>query len=119
MWVEIERINNVSRIKKEFPIRESVENYLNTNPTANIIEVNMSFYKFLNAMNNVPLNYWNRNAISKEGLTLIKEFIASNYDSKLFGKLITKHNEEKWSDIVYCCGGQLEQIKMIIDGMGF
>lgn len=119
MWAEIKLENNKEKILNQFIDRDSVEDYLDENPLANIIEINMPINTYKNAINNVPLEYWNTDNISDKGLALIKKFVKSNYDMKLYGELIALHNQEKWSEITYCCGSQIGQIKNIINGMGF
>lgn len=63
-----------------------------------------------------PSSVINPDKISDKGFELIKQFQENPTDLNL-GALMAIHNEEKWSEHVFCCGSQKQQMENLLKTM--
>ena len=63
-----------------------------------------------------PSSVINPDKISEKGFELIKQFQENPTDLNL-GALMAIHNEEKWSEHIFCCGSQKQQMENLLKTM--
>ena len=63
-----------------------------------------------------PSSVINPDKISDKGFELIKQFQENPSDLNL-GALMAIHNEEKWSEHIFCCGSQKQQMENLLKTM--
>jgi len=64
----------------------------------------------------ISSNVINPAKISPDGMAAIKAFQENPSDLNL-GKVMDFHNKEKWSDHVFCCGSQKQQLENLLKTM--
>lgn len=63
-----------------------------------------------------PSSVINPDKVSDKGFKLIKQFQENPTDLNL-GALMAIHNEEKWSEHIFCCGSQKQQMENLLKTM--
>ena len=64
----------------------------------------------------IPSSVINPDKISDKGFDLINKFKEDPSDLNL-GLLMAIHNEEKWSEHIFCCGSQKQQMENLLKTM--